>query len=33
MVWSLLAYLILSAAAIMSLVYLGWYGLRRILKW
>jgi hypothetical protein len=33
MFWSLLAYLIVSAAAVASLGYLAWYGLRRILKW
>ena len=33
MLWSLLAYLSLTAAAVASLGYLAWYGLRRILKW
>lgn len=33
MSWSLLAYLSVGAAAIASLGYLAWYGLRQILKW
>jgi hypothetical protein len=33
MLWSLLAYLIVTAAAVASLGYLAWYGLRQILKW
>ena len=33
MLWSLLVYLIVAAAALASLGYLAWYGLRRILKW
>jgi hypothetical protein len=33
MLWSLLAYLVVGAAAVGSLGYLAWYGLRRILKW
>jgi hypothetical protein len=33
MLWSLLAFLIVIAAAVASLGYLAWYGLRQILKW
>jgi hypothetical protein len=33
MCWSLLAYLLLSAAAVASLGYVAWYGLRQLLKW
>ena len=33
MCWTLLAYLIGSAAAVALLGYLAWYGLRQLLKW
>jgi hypothetical protein len=33
MCWSFLAYLLAGFAAVASFGYLGWYGLRQILKW
>jgi hypothetical protein len=33
MFWSLLACLLVGAAAVGSLGYLAWYGLRQMLKW